>query len=75
MSLTHETIKETLVAQFGDKILAWEESYGMACITVQADHNLKVLTFMNDDPTGCTIWRQDTGLGGILWHGMHYCAS
>ena len=50
MSLTHETIKETLVAQFGDKILGWEESYGMLSFTIQPDHNLKALTFLNDDP-------------------------
>jgi NADH-quinone oxidoreductase subunit C len=49
MSLTHETIKETLAAQFGDKILGWEESYGMISFTIQPDHNLKALTFLNDD--------------------------
>ena len=46
MSLTHETIKETLAAQFGDKILGWEESYGMLSFTIQHDHNLKALTFL-----------------------------
>lgn len=49
MALTHEMIKDKLDAQFGDKILAWEESYGMLGFTVQADHNLKALTFLNDD--------------------------
>ncbi len=51
MSLTHEMIKEKLDAQFGDRILSWEESYGMPCFTVKADHNLKALSFLYDDPT------------------------
>lgn len=51
MSLTHEMIKEKLDAQFGDRILAWEESYGMSSVTVQADQNLKVLSFLNDEPS------------------------
>lgn len=51
MSLTHEMIKEKLDAQFGDRILAWEESYGMPSVTVQADQNLKVLSFLNDEPS------------------------
>lgn len=51
MSLTHEMIKEKLDAQFGDRILAWEESYGMPSFTVQADQNLKVLSFLNDEPS------------------------
>ena len=49
MSLTHDIIKEKLTAQFGDKLIAWEESYGMLAVTVQNDFNLKVLTFLNDD--------------------------
>jgi NADH-quinone oxidoreductase subunit C len=50
MSLTHDIIIEKLTAQFGDKLIAWEESYGMLAVTVQNDFNLKVLTFLNDDP-------------------------
>jgi NADH-quinone oxidoreductase subunit C len=51
MSLSHEIIKEKLNSQFGEKILHWEESYGMLAATVQHDHNLKVLTFLNDEPS------------------------
>lgn len=50
MSLTHDIIKEKLTAQFGDKLIAWEESYGMLAVTVQNEYNLKVLTFLNDEP-------------------------
>jgi NADH-quinone oxidoreductase subunit C len=50
MSLSVEIIKEKLEAQFGEKIISWEESYGMPCVTVQNDHNLKALTFLFDDP-------------------------
>jgi NADH-quinone oxidoreductase subunit C len=50
MSLTHDIIIEKLTAQFGDKLIAWEESYGMLAVTVKNDFNLKVLTFLNDDP-------------------------
>jgi NADH-quinone oxidoreductase subunit C len=46
MSITHDFIKEKLSNQFGDKILAWEESYGMLSVTVQHDNNLKLLTFL-----------------------------
>jgi NADH-quinone oxidoreductase subunit C len=49
MSLSVENIKEKLEAQFRDKILAWEESYGMLSFTIQNDHNLKALTFLHDD--------------------------
>ena len=51
MSLNNEIIKEKLTAQFGEQILAWEESYGMLGVTVQKDANLKVLTFLHDDPS------------------------
>ena len=51
MSLSHEVIKEKLNSQFGEKILNWEESYGMLAATVQHDHNLKVLSFLNDEPS------------------------
>ena len=50
MSLTHDIIIEKLTAQFGDKLIACEESYGMLAVTVQNDFNLKVLTFLNDEP-------------------------
>jgi len=51
MSITLDFIKEKLNNQFSEKILSWEESYGMLSATVQHDHNLKVLTFLHDEPT------------------------
>lgn len=51
MSITHDFIQEKLNNQFGDKILNWEESYGMLSATVQHDQNLKVLTFLHDEPS------------------------
>jgi len=51
MSITHDFIKEKLNNQFSEKILSWEESYGMLSATVQHDQNLKVLTFLHDEPT------------------------
>lgn len=51
MPLTHAYINEQLSAHLGEKLIAWEESYGMASATVQADHNLKTLTFLHDEPS------------------------
>ena len=50
MALTNELIKEKLITQFGEKILLCEASHGMLSVTVQLDHNLKVLTFLHDEP-------------------------
>ncbi|MEY3432415.1 MAG: hypothetical protein RL131_351 [Bacteroidota bacterium] len=50
MSIHHDTIKEKLSNQFGDKILAWDEQYGMLSFTIEADFNLKALTFLHDEP-------------------------
>jgi NADH-quinone oxidoreductase subunit C len=49
MSNQNEIIRERLSQQFGEKITAWEETFGMVSYTIQADHNLKALTFLYDD--------------------------
>jgi NADH-quinone oxidoreductase subunit C len=49
MSNQYESIRERLSQQFGEKIAAWEETFGMLSFTIQADHNLKALTFLYDD--------------------------
>lgn len=49
MSNQYEIIREKLSQQFGEKITAWEETFGMLSFSIQADHNLKALTFLNDD--------------------------
>jgi NADH-quinone oxidoreductase subunit C len=51
MPITHEHIKEKLSTHLGEHLVAWEESYGMACATVKAEHNLKTLTFLHDEPS------------------------
>jgi len=45
MSINKEYIKEKLSAQFGEGILAWEESSDILCVVVKCELNLKVLTF------------------------------
>ncbi len=49
MALTNALIQEKLIAQFGEKILLCEEPFGLLTVTVQLDHNLKVLTFLHDE--------------------------
>ncbi|MEY2586484.1 MAG: hypothetical protein RLY11_333 [Bacteroidota bacterium] len=49
MSINKEYIKEKLSAQFGEGILAWEESSDILCVVVKCELNLKVLTFLHDD--------------------------
>lgn len=49
MALTNALIREKLIAQFGDKILLCEESFGLLSVTIELAHNLKVLTFLYDD--------------------------
>lgn len=49
MSINKEYIKEKLSAQFGEGILAWEESSDILCVAVKCELNLKVLTFLHDD--------------------------
>jgi NADH-quinone oxidoreductase subunit C len=47
--LTNETIKERLIAKFGDQVSHFEEPYGMLGFEVTKDLNLKVLQFLFDD--------------------------
>ena len=49
MSNQYEIIREKLSQQFGEKVTAWQETFGMGSFTIQADHNLKALTFLYDD--------------------------
>lgn len=51
MSLTYDSIKEKLEAQFGDKILGWEDGFGMQGFLIQQDQSLKALTFLHDEPS------------------------
>ena len=49
MALTNETIKERLIAKFGDQLSHFEEPYGLLTFTAPKDLNLKVMQFLYDD--------------------------
>jgi len=49
MALTNITIKERLIAKFGDQVSGFEEPYGMLTFESPKENNLKVLQFLYDD--------------------------
>jgi NADH-quinone oxidoreductase subunit C len=49
MALTNETIKERLVAKFGEQLTQFEEPYGLLTFEAPKDLNLKVMQFLFDD--------------------------
>jgi NADH-quinone oxidoreductase subunit C len=49
MALTNETIKDRLVAKFGDQLSHFEEPYGLLTFEAPKELNLKVLQFLFDD--------------------------
>lgn len=49
MALTNETIKERLIARFGEQLTNFEEPYGLLTFEAPAASNLKVLQFLFDD--------------------------
>ncbi|HMI61752.1 MAG TPA: NADH-quinone oxidoreductase subunit C, partial [Puia sp.] len=49
MALTNETIKERLIAKFGDQLSRFEEPYGLLTFEAPKDLNLKVMQFLFDD--------------------------
>lgn len=49
MALTNETIKERLIAKFGDQLSHFEEPYGLLTFEAPKDLNLKVLQYLFDD--------------------------
>ena len=51
MSLSNENIKEQLVAKFGEVLTEWNETYNMLSFSSPKDLNLKVLSFLFDEPT------------------------
>lgn len=50
MALTNEYIQERLVQQFAEQVTAFSVSYDMLQFEAPKDLNLKVLTFLYDDP-------------------------
>jgi len=51
MSLSNENIKEQLLAKFGEVLTEWNETYNMLSFSSPKDLNLKVLSFLFDEPT------------------------
>ena len=49
MALTNETIKERLIAKFGEQVSQFEEPYGLLTFEAPKELNLKVLQFLYDD--------------------------
>jgi NADH-quinone oxidoreductase subunit C len=49
MALTNETIKERLIAKFGEQLTHFEEPYGLLTFEAPKDLNLKVMQFLYDD--------------------------
>jgi NADH-quinone oxidoreductase subunit C len=49
MALTNETIKERLIARFGEQLSHFEEPYGLLTFEAPKEQNLKVLQFLFDD--------------------------
>ena len=49
MALTNETIKERLIAKFGDQLSHFEEPYGLLTFEAPKELNLKVLQHLFDD--------------------------
>lgn len=49
MALNNETIKNNLIAKFGDQITGWEDTYGMLSFSAPKDLNLKILQYLYDN--------------------------
>jgi len=49
MALTNETIKDRLIAKFGEQLSHFEEPYGLLTFEAPKDLNLKVMQFLFDD--------------------------
>jgi NADH-quinone oxidoreductase subunit C len=50
MVLTNEHIKQRLIEKFGDQVSNFSEPYGMLTFEAPKELNLKVMTFLFDDP-------------------------
>lgn len=50
MSLSNDNIQQRLTGKFGDLVSAFTEEYGMLSFEAACDQNLKVLSFLYDEP-------------------------
>lgn len=51
MSISRDHIKEKLNTQFGDGIVSWNDASDILTLEVKPELNLKVLTFLYDEPS------------------------
>lgn len=51
MGLTNEQIQQHLTEKFGEAVFNFQESYGMLTFEAAKENNLKILQFLNDDPS------------------------
>ena len=51
MTMTNEFVKGKLTEKFGDQLTEWNEPYGMLTFTAPKDLNLKIMTWLFDEPT------------------------
>ena len=51
MSISRDHIKEKLNTQFGDGIISWNDETDILTLEVKPELNLKVLTFLYDEPS------------------------
>jgi len=49
--MTNEFIKGKLIEKFGDQLTEWNEPYGFLTFTAPKDLNLKIMTWLFDEPT------------------------
>ena len=51
MTMTNEFVKGKLTEKFGDQLTEWNEPYGFLTFTAPKDLNLKIMTWLFDEPT------------------------
>jgi NADH-quinone oxidoreductase subunit C len=51
MPINSDHIKEKINTQYGDGILAWDDSSDILCVEIKSEINLKVLTYLYDEPS------------------------
>jgi NADH-quinone oxidoreductase subunit C len=50
MALTNEIIQQKLTGKFGEQLTEWGQPYGLLTFTSTKELNLKVMTFLYDEP-------------------------
>jgi NADH-quinone oxidoreductase subunit C len=50
MNLTNDIIQQKLAEKFGEQLSEWNQPYGLLTFTAPKDLNLKVLTYLFDEP-------------------------